>query len=96
MYILLLLALPNIDIQLSGPNRTIREGDSVSISCIINEGLPKPEIHWSKDKWPLEEQKNTTLRLTKVTAKDAGRYTCKAKNEGGSAETSINVTVDSE
>lgn len=81
------------DIHLSGPKQPVREGSNVNLNCSI-EGDPKPEIHWFKNGSSLDEQ-NTVLLLTKVNAADEGKYTCKAENEGGLAEDSIYVTVDS-
>ena len=73
----------------------VREGNNVNLSCIIIEGSPHPEIHWFKENSPLEQEKKTTLLLTKVSAKHNGRYKCKGENEGGSSQDSIYVTVDS-
>lgn len=83
------------DIQILGPSHPVREGDNVNLTCIINEGSPKPEVRWFKNKKFLDEQKNTTLILTEVTREDEGRYICKAKNKAGNAKDNIYVTVDS-
>ena len=85
------LVPPNI--QLSEPKLTVRQGDNVSLTCIINEGSPRPKIKWTKDETSKDETKNV-LHLIEVTAEDEGRYTCKAENEGGSSNDSTFVTVD--
>ena len=92
-YIFTFLVPP--DIQLSGPQHAVREGENVSITCIINEGSPRPEIHWSKNNKPLKGENDTVLRLTWITADHEGTYTCKAENKGGSSNDSMFITVDS-
>ncbi|KAJ7388610.1 Hemicentin-1 [Desmophyllum pertusum] len=84
---------PNV--QLLGPNKPIREGDSVNLTCKINKGFPKPQISWSKDGTERKE-KSTTLILTGVKDEDEGMYTCKAENAGGAFRHSYSkyVTVD--
>lgn len=81
-------------IQLFGPNKPIREGNSVNLTCKIKKGFPKPQVSWFKNGTERKE-KSTTLLLTEVKDEDEGRYTCQAKNAGGFFSDSKYVTVES-
>ncbi|CAH3036227.1 unnamed protein product [Pocillopora meandrina] len=85
----LFLALPKIHVII--PNNTIREGDSVNLTCIVDAGFPESQIRWTKY-GTLRGQSNA-ICLTRVTTKDQGRYTCEAVNSGGSSSDSIYVKV---
>ncbi|XP_053986008.1 obscurin isoform X6 [Hylaeus volcanicus] len=68
-------------------------------------GYPKPDIKWTKDgkeivaggryKYLWEDEESMTLVIKKVTAKDAGTYTIRAKNELGEDITQIELIVKS-
>lgn len=85
----LFLALPKIHVII--PNNTIREGDSVNLTCIVDAGFPESQIRWTKY-GTLKGQSNA-ICLTRVTTKDQVRYTCEAVNSGGSSSDSIYVKV---
>ena len=73
----------------------VTEGDNVTLTCNITDGVPKPnQVRWLKDKNPLDEKK-TKLVLRDIRKEKEGTYTCEAKNKGGSANDSIKVIVDS-
>ena len=80
---------------MSGPNKTMREGDSANLTCEIVKGVPKPQVTWLKNRKSLPKEMNTTLLLTNVTDEDEGIYTCSAKNAAGFYSDSKNVTVES-
>ena len=81
--------------SLLGPHRPVTEGGSVTLTCNITDGVPKPNrIRWLKDKTPLDETK-TNLVLRGLTKEQDGTYTCETSNEAGSANDSIKVIVDS-
>ena len=83
-------------IQLFGPNKPIKEGDSAKLICKIVKGVPEPQVSWFKNGNPLPKEMNTTLlSITNVTNEDEGRYTCKAENSGGFTNDSKYVTVES-
>ena len=82
-------------VSLSGPHRPVTEGDNVTLTCNITDGVPKHNgIRWLKDKTPLDETK-TNLVLQGIKKQQEGTYTCETSNEGGSANDSIKVIVDS-
>ena len=84
---------PNV--SLSGPHHPVIEGDNVSLTCSVTNGVPKPElIRWFRAKISLDE-KNTTMVLRNIKKDQEGTYTCETSNEGGSAKDSIKVIVDS-
>ncbi|XP_053742759.1 neuronal cell adhesion molecule-like isoform X19 [Synchiropus splendidus] len=76
----------------------VLKGQTLELECIA-EGLPTPEISWTKlsDELPatrtsfLHYQK--TLRIVNVSESDAGDYRCTAKNPLGSVHSTIHVTV---
>ena len=83
------------EVSLSGPHRPVTEGDNVTLTCNITDGVPKPNrIRWLKDKTPLDKTK-TNLVLRDLKKEQEGTYTCETSNEGGSAKDSIKVIVDS-
>ena len=88
----MLVALPKI--HLSGPSHTLREGDSVNLTCNVTAGLPKPQLRWSKNGEELKEE-STVLLLREVSEKDVGRYTCEATNAGGFSVDDVHVNVQS-
>ncbi|XP_078342494.1 fibroblast growth factor receptor 1-like isoform X1 [Oculina patagonica] len=79
-------------IQLLGPNKSMREGDSFNLTCKIVRGSPEPQLSWFKNGKNLK-LKNRTLLLTNVSNEDEGRYTCRADNVLGVETGSIFVVV---
>ncbi|XP_044180580.1 hemicentin-1-like isoform X2 [Acropora millepora] len=82
------------EVSLSGPHIPVIEGDNVTLTCNITDGVPYPEsIRWLKEKIPLGE-KNTNMVLRSIKKEQEGTYTCETSNEGGSAKDSIKIVVD--
>ena len=83
------------ELSLSGPHRPVTEGDNVTLTCNITDGVPYPEtIRWSKENISLDE-KNTNMVLRNIRKEQEGTYTCETSNEGGSTKDSIRIIVDS-
>ena len=80
---------------LSGPHSPITEGDNVTLTCNITDGVPRPGlIRWLKDTTPLDVH-DTNMALRSIEKEDEGSYICETSNEGGSVNGSINIVVDS-
>lgn len=72
--------------------------------CVSFVGYPQPSIVWSKNGQELKTKdgmlisyshNHVRLELKNVNVKDAGRYTCTASNEVGSASSTADVVVKS-
>ncbi|XP_060826020.1 obscurin isoform X7 [Bombus pascuorum] len=82
----------------------VSAGGSAMLELQIR-GYPKPDIKWSKDgkeivaggryKYLWEDEESMSLVIKNVTAKDAGTYTIRAKNELGEDTTQIELIVKS-
>lgn len=72
----------------------MQEGDKLNLTCIIKAGLPKPQVSWYSNSIRLDGEENTNLILEELTDQEEGQYKCEARNSGGVAEATINVTVD--
>nr|XP_033194935.1 obscurin isoform X7 [Bombus vancouverensis nearcticus] len=85
-------------------NSEVSAGGSAMLELQIR-GYPKPDIKWSKNgeeivaggryKYLWEDEESMSLVIKNVTAKDAGTYTIKAKNELGEDTTQIELIVKS-
>ncbi|MEE6480857.1 hypothetical protein FKM82_012688 [Ascaphus truei] len=79
-------------------NKTVLRGEVLFLECIA-EGLPTPEIRWSKENAELPSKRvfyenfNKTLKITDVSEADSGKYKCTAKNLLGSTHHIITVVV---
>ena len=81
-------------VTLSGPRRPVIEGDNVTLTCNITDGVPKPDlIRWLREKISSDE-KSTNMVLRSIKKEQEGNYTCETSNEGGSTKDSIEVIVD--
>ncbi|XP_078270602.1 neural cell adhesion molecule L1-like protein isoform X1 [Rhinoraja longicauda] len=83
----------------SSTKMTTLRGETLQLECIA-EGLPTPQISWSKMDGDMpkhratEENFGKTLRIINVTILDDGRYQCKAENIFGAVKHSFSVTVE--
>ncbi|XP_069863927.1 vascular cell adhesion protein 1 [Dipodomys merriami] len=77
------------------PSTRLQEGDSVTMTC-FSEGLPAPEIFWSKK---LENENlqplsgNSTLTLIAMRIEDSGIYVCEGANLIGRHRTEVELVV---
>ncbi|XP_073439014.1 hemicentin-1 [Dendrobates tinctorius] len=81
-------------------NIFVSKSSSAIIPCTVY-GVPRPRVHWSKDgiNLPAEGENYKTLvsgsiEIARAELSHAGTYTCKAVNEVGSAQISINLHVE--
>ncbi|XP_055078332.1 neuronal cell adhesion molecule-like isoform X8 [Periophthalmus magnuspinnatus] len=79
-------------------SKMVLRGQVLEMECIA-EGLPTPEISWTKVSGELPAERTSflhyqkTLRIVNVSEADAGEYRCMAKNQLGSVHHTIHVTV---
>ncbi|XP_055781626.1 sialic acid-binding Ig-like lectin 5 [Salvelinus fontinalis] len=81
--------------KISGSN-TVREGDTLNLSCFVDSYPPPPSITWSKNGTTALEQNNSglaTLTISNMTREHAGEYVCKAQHLNRTLTASIVVTV---
>ncbi|XP_037834137.1 neuronal cell adhesion molecule-like isoform X3 [Kryptolebias marmoratus] len=82
----------------SSSSMRVLRGHVLEMECIA-EGLPTPEVSWSKVSGELPSRRtsflhfNKTLRITKVSESDDGVYRCTARNQFGSVDHTISVSV---
>ncbi|XP_054896525.1 neuronal cell adhesion molecule-like isoform X8 [Poeciliopsis prolifica] len=78
--------------------KMVLRGHVLEMECIA-EGLPTPEVSWTKVSGDLPSRRtsflhfNKTLRIVNVSESDEGEYSCTAKNLLGSAHHIITVEV---
>ncbi|XP_062850714.1 neuronal cell adhesion molecule a [Trichomycterus rosablanca] len=83
-----------------GSNSTTKalKGEHLELECIA-DGLPTPEISWTKLNGNLPSSRisfgnfQRTLNITSVTEEDGGDYVCLAKNHFGSVNHTITVVI---
>ncbi|XP_072291863.1 neuronal cell adhesion molecule-like [Eucyclogobius newberryi] len=82
----------------SSSSKMVLRGQVLEMECIA-DGLPTPEISWTKVSGELPAERKSflhyqkTLRIVNVSESDAGEYRCKATNQLGSVHHNIQVTV---
>uniref|UniRef100_A0A3Q1CD88 Neuronal cell adhesion molecule n=1 Tax=Amphiprion ocellaris TaxID=80972 RepID=A0A3Q1CD88_AMPOC len=82
----------------SSSSKMVLRGHVLEMECIA-EGLPTPEISWTKVSGDLPARRtsflhyNKTLRIVNVSESDAGDYRCTAKNQLGAVHHTIHVSV---
>ncbi|XP_038601726.1 vascular cell adhesion protein 1 isoform X2 [Tachyglossus aculeatus] len=77
------------------PTTTVQEGDYVTVSC-SSEGLPAPEISWSKrlDNGDLEFlSQNATLTFNATVTENSGIYVCEGSNQAGKERKEVELIV---
>ncbi|XP_055367591.1 hemicentin-1 [Betta splendens] len=72
---------------------------SFSIPCMLLDGIPLPERHWSKNGKPILLSSRVFVRsdgslyFEKAVADDAGTYVCTAVNVAGSANITVSLEI---
>ncbi|KAK1154168.1 immunoglobulin superfamily member 11-like isoform X2 [Acipenser oxyrinchus oxyrinchus] len=76
------------------------EGDSISLSCSVEEGVPVPELRWDKlepDQISLPVNKEGslkgTVRILNISAQNSGLYRCTVSNPLGTEACSVELSV---
>ncbi|XP_017308429.1 cell adhesion molecule 4 isoform X2 [Ictalurus punctatus] len=81
-------------IRLSG-NGTLKQGDSLNLTCDVNCTQSSSQFVWSKN----NERLNTSgrvLHFPAVTVRDSGSYTCTWKTNRASGSETISLLVEGE
>ncbi|CAJ0933934.1 unnamed protein product, partial [Mesorhabditis belari] len=102
-YKLVVFVPPKIVMLDKDKNRTVIENKTVTLSCPAT-GKPEPSITWFKDGERLDVKNISTIvataqlikneiKITRVNAKDSGRFTCEAKNVAGVDEQDVVLSV---
>ncbi|XP_018359776.1 PREDICTED: muscle M-line assembly protein unc-89 isoform X3 [Trachymyrmex cornetzi] len=91
-------------LQTESKQSEVSAGGSAMLDLQV-KGYPKPDIKWTKDgqeiiaggriKYLWEDEESLSLVIKQVTAKDAGVYTIRAKNDLGEDSTQIELIVKS-
>ncbi|XP_034025662.1 LOW QUALITY PROTEIN: hemicentin-1 [Thalassophryne amazonica] len=74
-------------------------GQSLSIPCMLLDGIPLPERHWSRNGNPVHLNERMFLRsdgslyIERAAPEDAGKYICTAVNVAGSVNISVSLEV---
>ncbi|XP_077571540.1 hemicentin-1 [Stigmatopora nigra] len=74
-------------------------GQSLSIPCMLLEGIPLPERHWSLNGKNVKLDGRTFVRsdgslyIGRTIAEDSGTYVCTAVNVAGSMNITVNIEV---
>ena len=72
------------------------EGDTLSLDCDSSNSAATPPVHWVSSSGEMISN-DRSLEIINITRHMAGIYTCVATsiNDGSTANTSVNVTVES-
>lgn len=80
---------------------TVQEGGSFTFECTAT-GQPNPSVEWFKDGMSIQQNPDyhrtfdngyCTLTIDETFAEDSARYTCRATNSVGTAETTAQLSV---
>ncbi|KAF7658577.1 hypothetical protein LDENG_00010770 [Lucifuga dentata] len=74
-------------------------GQSLSIPCMLLDGIPLPERHWFHNGKPVQlkgrmfQRSDGSLYIERATPEDAGTYVCTAVNVAGSMNITLSLEV---
>ncbi|XP_075041291.1 hemicentin-2 [Mixophyes fleayi] len=98
-YSLEVLVPPKVQIAGGSDHITVTVNDPLDLSCHVS-GHPTPRVWWLRNGSPVGDQDGLeildggrTLAIRLIQSGHAGRYTCKAEGDAGTAEAAVNVLV---
>ncbi|XP_023213810.1 B-cell receptor CD22-like [Centruroides sculpturatus] len=77
------------------PDKEITLGKSVNVKCNVASNPPPHNLQWLKQGDQYFHQNGDMLRLTSISAEDAGKYTCQATTTLRPSGTTIQKEVTS-
>ncbi|KAM9325336.1 hemicentin-2 [Gastrophryne carolinensis] len=93
------LVPPTVQIGDGSEGMTVIVNDPLDLTCHVT-GRPTPRVWWFKNGHPVSDQDGLeildggrTMAIRLIQTGHAGRYTCKAEGDAGSAEAGVNVIV---
>ncbi|XP_007663114.1 vascular cell adhesion protein 1 isoform X3 [Ornithorhynchus anatinus] len=92
---LIVQVAPRNTVISGAPTTTVQEGDYVTMSC-SSDGLPAPEISWSKklDNGVLEFlSQNATLTFNATVTENSGIYVCEGSNKAGKERKEVELII---
>ncbi|KAI4891928.1 hypothetical protein NFI96_021898 [Prochilodus magdalenae] len=89
---LLARAVPKVSLTWQSGSGTLKEGDSVSLTCTVDCPLSSPQLVWFKDGGRLPES-DSTLQLHALTVGNSGNYSCALKNYKDFKSESVSLSV---
>ena len=80
------------------PSQHLLEGQTVSLPCVLTQGVPSPRVSWYQDGEEVDRSRvwvkeDNTLVLGPVTTTDIGEFICKASNSEGADSIRVEVHV---
>ncbi|XP_028269954.1 hemicentin-1 isoform X2 [Parambassis ranga] len=83
----------------TAPIITTGIGQSLSLPCMLLDGIPLPQRHWSHNGRPVQlngrmfSRSDGSLHIERATPEDGGTYVCTAVNVAGSMNITITLEV---
>ncbi|XP_073712769.1 cell adhesion molecule CEACAM5-like [Misgurnus anguillicaudatus] len=76
------------------PADHVYEGETVNLTCVINEGgVSSWQYSWYKDDSIIQQKELQYYKISSVTESDAGKYTCRGNETRGSRYSHISNAV---
>uniref|UniRef100_A0A8C5QBV6 Hemicentin 2 n=1 Tax=Leptobrachium leishanense TaxID=445787 RepID=A0A8C5QBV6_9ANUR len=98
-YSVIVLVPPKVLIGDGFGSITVTVNDPLVLSCHVT-GYPAPKVWWLRNDYPFRDQNGVevsdggkTIAIQQIQGSHSGRYTCKAESDAGTAEATVEVSV---